>query len=46
MTMAMYRGALYNIIHRYESGYCEIREVKDTHFNIILVKESELEEVE
>lgn len=46
MERVIYEGELYHIVHRYESGYCEIRKVKEQNNNsIILVKSTEIEEV-
>ncbi|MEC2076338.1 hypothetical protein [Metabacillus fastidiosus] len=40
-SIVMYKGKKYIILHKYESGYCEIKEVKNS-YNIELVHESEL----
>lgn len=47
METVIYQGKFYNVIHKYKSGYCEIRPVEDENFNsIILVNTSEIETVE
>ena len=36
-----YKNEMYTIIHRYSSGYCEIKDMAN-HFRVILVHELEL----
>jgi hypothetical protein len=45
MKTVIYQGKLYNVIHKYESGYYEIREVEEEYASIILVNSTDLEEV-
>lgn len=44
MKMCIYQGEMYNILYTYESGYCEIKKVKEKGlYTVILVHSSEFE---
>jgi hypothetical protein len=36
-----YENEMYTIIHRYSSGYCEIKDM-ESHYRVLLVHEMEL----